>query len=565
MFDYQQVKLIALSDPVGVPELQTCDELIAYCARVSNPANQLNTLSASKLVKYLVEHMHWSPFEMVSATLEIKTTRDIGRQILRHRSFSFQEFCVDENTLITTLTKSGNSKKIKIKDLYKRQQNKQYSKASNWLVKVYDHDTGTLIPAKVKEVFKTGIKPVFKLTLDNSKQLVCTDQHKLLTFEGYKRLNEITSSSFIACNGIPMHQDKQWLSKAKQLSLKTKSGINGIADLAGVKPVTISKWLRKHGLQYTKKEIASYTPAWNKGLRKDYQPMYGKHHSLETREKQRESSKKGENSNLYKTGNYSHSTKSWRRQVADFCAGYKTELLLKCDYRCPISGIQLTKDNCDVDHILPVCFRPDLAFEKSNLRVIHKSEHQKKTNEEIVRSKQTITYSKVVSIEYLGERETYDMEIDHTDHNYVANGIVTHNSQRYAAVNDNHVNRELRFQDKSNRQNSIDFEQSGNDPLVDDLLWNEWIDRQNQVAAAANSAYQWALENGIAKEQARAVLPEGMTMSTMYMAGTLRSWIHYCQLRCANGTQKEHRDIALKCWDILSKQFPSLQIIDITQ
>jgi thymidylate synthase (FAD) len=88
-----KVKLISCSQEIGLPEyIKTPQELVAYCARVSNPSNQLNTETSEKLIKYLVKHQHWSPLEMVSACLEIETTRDIARQILRHRSFSFQEF-----------------------------------------------------------------------------------------------------------------------------------------------------------------------------------------------------------------------------------------------------------------------------------------------------------------------------------------------------------------------------------------------------------------------------------------------------------------------------------------
>ena len=84
------VKLISLSQPHD--SSMSCEDLIAYCARVSNPSNQNNTATAPKLLKYLIKHRHWSPFEMVSMTLEIKTSRAIAAQILRHRSFSFQEF-----------------------------------------------------------------------------------------------------------------------------------------------------------------------------------------------------------------------------------------------------------------------------------------------------------------------------------------------------------------------------------------------------------------------------------------------------------------------------------------
>lgn len=87
-----QVRLIAFTQPIELEGVQTGEELVAYCARVSNPANQANHETAPRLLNYLVRNHHWSPFEMAHAVIEIKTTRDIARQILRHRSFSFQEF-----------------------------------------------------------------------------------------------------------------------------------------------------------------------------------------------------------------------------------------------------------------------------------------------------------------------------------------------------------------------------------------------------------------------------------------------------------------------------------------
>jgi len=122
-------------------------------------------------------------------------------------------------------------------------------------------------------------------------------------------------------------------------------------------------------------------------------------------------------------------------------------------------------------------------------------------------------------------------------------------SQRYA-VSENFENREARLQDTKNRQNSIETD--------DKNLAEQWNMLQQNVINHAKNAYQWALMNGIAKEQARAVLPEGNTETTLYMAGSLRSWLHYCQLRMANGTQKEHMEVAQKCWDIITGHFPSI-------
>jgi thymidylate synthase (FAD) len=95
--------------------------------------------------------------------------------------------------------------------------------------------------------------------------------------------------------------------------------------------------------------------------------------------------------------------------------------------------------------------------------------------------------------------------------------------------------------------------------MDDEELQGLWDDIQLNLLLDAEEAYKWAIENGIAKEVARSVLPEGLTMSRMYMSGSLRSWIHYCELRMANGTQKEHRLIAEQCWNVIVEQFPSLK------
>ena len=140
----------------------------------------------------------------------------------------------------------------------------------------------------------------------------------------------------------------------------------------------------------------------------------------------------------------------------------------------------------------------------------------------------------------------------------IAHQIVRHRSfafqefsQRYAdpaEFGNQFVIRDARLQDEKNRQNSIE---------TDDLqLHAQWENHQRDVIDAAKKAYEWAIDNGIAKEQARAVLPEGNTKTRLYMNGTLRSWIHYIELRGANGTQKEHMDIAHACAKVIADIFP---------
>ena len=145
----------------------------------------------------------------------------------------------------------------------------------------------------------------------------------------------------------------------------------------------------------------------------------------------------------------------------------------------------------------------------------------------------------------------------------IAHQIVRHRSfafqefsQRYAdpaEMGEMFVLRECRLQDPKNRQNSIalDSEMDGHA-----VLQGTWKNKQQRVIDASKEAYEWAIENGIAKEQARVVLPEGNTKTRLYMNGTLRSWVHYIELRGANGTQKEHMDIAHSCAKVIAEIFP---------
>jgi thymidylate synthase (FAD) len=128
-------------------------------------------------------------------------------------------------------------------------------------------------------------------------------------------------------------------------------------------------------------------------------------------------------------------------------------------------------------------------------------------------------------------------------------------SQRYADPTKDldFVIREARLQDTKNRQNSIELDPENDGQTI---MAGAWRNKQQQLLDLAKETYQWAIDNGIAKEQARAVLPEGLTVSRLYMNGTLRSWIHYLQVRSANGTQKEHMEIAMECAKVISVVFP---------
>ena len=145
----------------------------------------------------------------------------------------------------------------------------------------------------------------------------------------------------------------------------------------------------------------------------------------------------------------------------------------------------------------------------------------------------------------------------------IAHQIVRHRSfsfqefsQRYAMpqeLGEMFEYSEARLQDIKNRQNSIETD--------DEELQTQWLARQKALASLAQSSYRWAIENGIAKEQARKILPEGLTKTKLYMNGTLRSWVHYIDLRSANGTQKEHMEIAHACAEVIAQIFPLIKTI----
>jgi thymidylate synthase (FAD) len=180
------------------------------------------------------------------------------------------------------------------------------------------------------------------------------------------------------------------------------------------------------------------------------------------------------------------------------------------------------------------------------------NQHNKETNEKLIRY--------LIKNNHWSPLEMVNICLEIETTRDIARQILRHRSfsfqefsQRYALVNLEFETREARLQDTKNRQNSIE---------TDDIsLQEHWENTLDRIAEYAQDAYNWAILNGIAKEQARVVLPEGMTKSRLYVNGTLRSWVHYIQLRSANGTQKEHREVAVACAEAISAIFPMINLL----
>lgn len=542
-------KLISITKP-QIEGIDTAEDLISYCARVSNPSNQLNTETAPKLLKYLITHKHFSPFEMVSMCVEIKTSRAIAAQILRHRSFSFQEFCITGDSLITViLPKNKKPHYITIQKLFEHQYWKSYK---NIEIRVFDEKTKTFTTSKIKEVFNTGEKPVYEITLNDGKKIKCTKEHKFYTQNGFDTLENIvgldtkyhtmSKIGYIGVNGIPAHQSYEWLNSTKKESIENKKGLPHIAEKAGCSYHTIRKWLKKHKLSFSKKEVSSYTEVWNKN-------KFGYKTSLIVSDSHKDAIRKarsGSKSNWWKGG----CDRSERLKIADWCQTIRSKKLKEFNYSCAKC---LSNKKLELDHIVPVWKNKELSYDYDNIQVLcsscHDEKHSLDGDPKIWRQKHdgnklTVKFTKIEKIEFLGNRQTFDLEVENKNHNYVANKILVHNSQRYSQST-SFENIEWRMQGKTNRQVG--------DEEVD--LSPELKDEVDTTLATCKELYDKLIDNGLAKECARMVLPL-TTSTTLFMSGTARSWLHYLQLRTEEDTQKEHRIIANEIKEIFIKEFP---------
>lgn len=224
------------------------EEMIVKMARVSAPSNQTNMDTAPRLLKYLIKHKHWSPYEKANFCVEIETTRGISAQILRHRSFSFQEFCLAGNARITVSTKTGSVQRLTIEELYSKWDKTSFKAR---YARSYDSKIERFITTPILSVYQSGEKDVYRYTIktsSSSKTIDCTREHRVLTKEkGFVTFEEAYKEKlFIALNGqeaTPLpYQDP------KVLKANAWMGSTAFAKLHGIKDVTARKWFRAHGI-----------------------------------------------------------------------------------------------------------------------------------------------------------------------------------------------------------------------------------------------------------------------------------------------------------------------------
>ena len=481
------------------------EEMITHMARVSAPKNQDNMETAPKLLRYLIKHKHLSPFEMANMCVEINTTRAISAQIIRHRSFSFQEFCLSGDSKITISSEKGIVQRIPIKDLFEKWKKPSFKAR---YARAYDTELQRFIAAPIKSVYSSGKKLVYRFNVvapASNKTISCTREHQVLTKEkGFVPFGVAYDEQLtIALNGDKAialaYQDP------KVLEANAWMGSTKFAREHGIAEVTARKWFRKYG-------ITPFNPNNTASSAVD--------------------------------ANFS-------ARLTSFMKWARNNVRAKECQKCGHDG---STNRLEISHIKAHDGDPSLAFDENNLQTLCSACHR---NHDIQKQGKTYGWTlgmtakwgKILSQTCVGIQETYDIEMDHPTHNFVADGIVVHNSQRYADTNElgSAIIPHLRRQDNKNRQNSIDD--------LDADAVSGFYRRISQLYEDAEHLYREMVSSGIAKECARSILPLS-TPTRIYMNGTIRSWLTYLALREKHGTQMEHMVIAKDIKTIFCGQFP---------
>lgn len=519
----------------------------------------------------VLEHAVWS-------LLIEGVSRSLTHELVRHRAgFGY---CLTGDTLIHSEHRDGGkrngTKKRTLRSIFEMKQTSHgRSRLKLLRLRCLDQVTGSFTVGRVRDVVCSGEKPVFRVELEDGKSITCSRDHRFLTPDGqWQPLHEIVggldvspgglaaygkADAEIMVNGTPAYKDRDWLRlHYHDRDLDQAS----IAQIAGVSTHTIRAWVRKHNLQ---KPLGSWTRGvspWNRG--KSYRA--GWKHSEETRQSL-SLQKTGERNPQWK-GGITREGVALRRPMAE----RRQEIYARDGYTCRLCGQQ--SNRLTLHHVLPVWARPDLAGDDANVvslcRPCHLSVNGRELEyvERFCRSHAEVPADarpprgrgnllvarpvRIRSVIYAGEQTTYDLEMEGPHHNFVANGIVTHNSQL-----------SQRYVDESD----IAFVLP---PEIDEgtRAYDVW----EQACEAALGAYRALLgdmteqvgDDGPAtmrkkraRQAARAVLPN-CAETKLVMTGNARAWRHFCEMRGSPAADVEIRRLACAVLALLREEAPHI-------
>ena len=472
-----------------------------------------------------------------SYVFKIRMDTNTRTQFIRHRVAGYQELCISGDSIIKT---SQGPRTIKeLYDIQERQKLRSKNNVKYCSVRTYDFDKEILISVPIKEVFKTGKKEVLEVTIQygttgKTHVLKSTKEHKFLTKNGWVCLEDLKIKDYVAINGVSIYRDKSWLLKTKEKFLKKGMAMKGIAATLNINYNTLKKWMHIHKVVYTPKEVASTYDVWNKGIVGEDSHSYGRIHSDVIRQKISDIHTKE-----LGTTRQGYSKRMRSYWEADF---RRKKVLEKYNNKCALCK---SDKQLELDHIKPVYSHPELGFDEDNMQILCKKCHSNKTAIETHTYKKTIHYGMITSIKSVGEEETYDMEIDHVDHNYVANNIIVHNSRRYVSGK----RLAISFYEKENCNDIyskyvLDDKRTGHSQALEFTT--------TQVHEIALNHYFTLLDNKVLPQDARRVLPQSM-YTDLWVAFDYESFHNFKELRSNEHAQWEIRVISETMEEFVSK------------
>lgn len=559
------------------------DLAVVQAARVSYASGSKGEEKDRKLISYLMRHQHMTPFEQAVFKFHVRCPIFVMRQWIRHRTG-----CLTGNTRLYFDLPSGprNGRPRVFPVLLEEFHRKWHEGArpipharrpttkvvvplrerlERMRLRQLREDTGTFGHTRVVDVFSTGTKPVFEVETEDGKRICCTKDHRFLFKDGWKTLEQATGLSLqgslaicsldlpdLAVNGRtverPLYRDREWLER--QYS-QPEADDRSIGAMLGVSEHVIRKWRKLHGLIGLKlKPFTKGQQPWNKGRTYRFGPRpFDPDHLAAVRK-----ARSGARSNFWKGG-----VAGERAGIGRWTTDAAPRIFRRDGYRCRNCG--KIGGRLHAHHVIPVWADRSKAFDESNLatlcgachRRIHAVGAELEFAERLAGADAVALYQRVErprppsqrmvvpkwvrvrSIKYAGMRPTFDLTVEGPSHNYVADGIVTHNSfneisARYVEVKDDfHVPEIFRAPDLKNKQSS----QAA--PEIDQRLARELLVKSQREAYAS---YQELLKLGVARELARTALPVSL-YTEFYWTVNARNLMHFIDLRADAPAQWE--------------------------
>jgi thymidylate synthase ThyX len=430
-------------------------------------------------------------------------SRTLTHQLVRHRLGSF---CLDGDAVVYSFARSrkgSSSRKRTMRQLWEMS-NDPKQKGRLKLIRLRGmNERNELIPVPIKRVIHSGIQPVFQVETESGRTIRATAAHRFFTPEGWRRLGELKVSDRVWANGVPAYQNSDYL---RQRYLEENMERSVLAQELGVADSTLGKWLRKFGLQKPKPQYPNRKAGHgNPGM-----------HTAEERSRisERMTGKRNHRWLGDQIRPESGRTRANRLYSADRCA------LCQSDYRVQRHHKDGDPTNNQPDNIVILC------------DPCHKANH-------FGQVVMTVFPDRITAIEYAGEVDTYDLEIDHPCHNFIANGFVVHNSQE--------------------SQRYVDLAKGGWQPIIPPAIASKSVAR-NKMAnfyQIAEDTYDELRAEGIRKEDARFLLP-GATESRIVVTMNFAGWDNFLWQRLPKAAQWEIRSLARPIHSMLSQIAPSV-------